>query len=202
VLLAAEGDLLTYRFSHAHPEREKRGQVNKQFLDPRGARGGAGKGMTVAEVPVVLCLPRISPNEEVGWRQFVGMLELWLDALPPGLRYAVQMHNPEYVVAEYLQCLRRRNVGHVLHHDTTRSLLDQVPGVITADTVVVRREARYAGEGEEEWKLGVMATVRWCLERQARLYVSVAEETVLPATLALLDNDLAKLSPFRRLQAA
>jgi hypothetical protein len=162
--------------------------------------------MPVAEVPVVLCLPRISPNEEVGWRQFVGALEVWLDALPPGLRYAVQMNNPAYMVPEYLECLRRRNVGHVLQHETTRSLLDQVPGVITADTVVIRREVRQAGEGEEEWKLGVMATVRWCLERQARLYVSVAEAAVppavLPATLALLDDDLAKLSPFRRLQAA
>ena len=144
--------------------------------------------------------------------QFVDMVAPWLDALPAGYRYVLETGNPEYVVPEYLECLRVRNIGHLLRHNIDRSLLDRIqePEILTAGAVVVRREQEDAGPpvprrrhnrgGDEEWKLGVIATVRRCVELGITLYISVPEEetALMEETVALMDGDLAKLSPFRK----
>jgi hypothetical protein len=213
VVLAVEGDLLVYRFPYSHRDRMKRGQVNPGFLDPGATRVRLAEllapvGDTVDVV--VLRLQRISPNEGMRWERLVELLCPWLDALPPGT--VLESADPSYVVPGYLECLRRRNIGLLMRHDAGGSLLDaaQVPGILTGRAAVIRKGNEDDGQwpayqgGDEEWVLGVLATVRQCVERGVRAYVSVPppDLRLLGETAALMDGDLAKLSPFRRRMAA
>jgi hypothetical protein len=116
------------------------------------------------------------------------------------------------VVPGYLECLRRRNVGHLMRHDAEGSLLEaaQVPGILTGRAAVIRKGNEDDGPwpayqgGDEEWVLGVLTTVRQCVERGVRAYVSVPppDLRLLGETAALMDGDLAKLSPFKQRMAA
>jgi hypothetical protein len=213
VVLAVEGDLLVYRFPYSHRDRVKRGQVNPGFLDPDTTRvrlaellAPIGEAIDV----VVLRLQRISPNEGMRWERLVELLYPWLDALPAGT--VLESANPSYVVPGYLECLRRRNVGHLLRHDAPGSLLEaaQVPGILTGRAAVIRKGNENDGlwpayqGGDEEWALGVLTTVRQCVEREVAIYVSVPppDLRLLGGTAALMDGDLAKLSPFKRRMAA
>lgn len=214
VVLAVEGDLLAYRFPYGHRDRARRGQVNPEFLDP--AATGARLAELLASVGdavevVVLRLRRISPNEGIRWERLADQLCPWLDALPPHHRYVLESAHPSYVVPGYLECLRARNVGHLLRHDADGSLLEvaQVPGILTAGHTVVRTGDDdgpwpVCEGGDEEWELGVLATVRQCVDRGVSVSISVPppDQHLLRETAALMDADLAKLSPFRKRLAA
>jgi hypothetical protein len=215
LLLAVEGDLLTYRFPHRHRERAKRGGRNPAFLDPHETGRRLEEMLALAggaAGAVILRLQRIPPNEGLRWEQLVELLEPWLDRLPPYRRYLLECPGPAFLVPGYLDCLRRRGVGHLLRHDGRGSLLDaaQVPGILTGNTAVIRKGNEEDAVwpdcqgGTEEWMLGVLATVRQCVERRMPVYVSVPppECRLLGETAALMDADLAKLSPFRRRRAA
>jgi len=215
VVLAVDGDVLTYRFPHGDRDGARRGQVNPGFLDP----ASTATRLTALLAPVggavdvvVLRLRPISPNEGMGWQRVVDLLCPWLQALPPPHRYVLESAGPGYVVPGYLECLRRRNVGHLLRHDARQSLLEaaQMPGVFTAEQVVLRKGNDDDGlwpvcqGGDEEWVLGVLATVRQCVDRGLQVSISVPppDTRLLRGTAALMDGDLAKLSPFRRRRAA
>jgi hypothetical protein len=215
VVLAVDGDVLVYRFPHGHHDRARRGQVNPGFLDPvaTGARLAELLAPLGDVVDVVLLrLGRISPNEGIGWGRMVELLCPWLDALPPHRRYVLESADPSYVVPGYLECLRQRNVGHLLRHDARGSLLEtvQVPGILTAGPVLVRKGNDDDGlwptcqGGNEEWVLGVLATVRQCVERGLPVCVSVppSDLQLLKHTAVWMDGDLAKLSPFKKRLAA
>lgn len=65
----------------------------------------------------------------------------FLDALPGGWNYAVEIRNEEYLEPDYFSLLANHNVAHVLNAWTKMpSLAEQVemPGVFTADFTVVR----------------------------------------------------------------
>ncbi len=72
---------------------------------------------------------------------FRAKLDPFLDALPEGFRYAVEIRNPEYLGTSYFDMLARHNVAHVLNAWTRMpELLDQAeqPGVFDADFTVAR----------------------------------------------------------------
>ncbi len=72
---------------------------------------------------------------------FYERLGLFLDALPPGFRYAVEIRNPEYLGEEYFSILRARNTAHLFNAWTRMpELLEQIetPGAFTADFSVAR----------------------------------------------------------------
>jgi uncharacterized protein YecE (DUF72 family) len=81
-------------------------------------------------------------------REFLRRLDPFLDALPPGFRYAVEVRNREYLTAPYLDCLRAHNTAHVLNAWTRMPVLSEqiaIPGIFTADFTVARallREGR------------------------------------------------------------
>jgi hypothetical protein len=214
VILAVEGDLLAYRFSHGHRDRARRGQVNPAFLDPAATTAQlAALLASVGEAAelVVLRLQRISPNEGLRWDRLVDLLCPWLDALPPHRRYVLESAHPSYVVPGYLECLRGRNVGHLLRHGADGSLLEiaQVPGALTAGHTVIRKGGDggvwpACEGGDEEWELGMLTAVRQCVDRGIAAYISVPapDRRLLRETAALMDGDLAKLSPFRKRLAA
>jgi uncharacterized protein YecE (DUF72 family) len=47
--------------------------------------------------------------------EFIDRLEAFLDALPPGFRYAVEVRNREYLAPRYFDALRAHRVAHVFN---------------------------------------------------------------------------------------
>ena len=73
--------------------------------------------------------------------EFYERLGPFLDELPPGFRYAVEIRNPEYLGEEYFSILRARNTAHLFNAWTRMpELLEQIetPGEFTADFSVAR----------------------------------------------------------------
>ena len=72
---------------------------------------------------------------------FRDRLGAFLDEMPPGFRYGVEIRNPEYLGEPYFDALRSRNVAHVFNAWTRMpELLEQIemPGSHTADFTIVR----------------------------------------------------------------
>ncbi|MDG3004246.1 DUF72 domain-containing protein [Paludisphaera mucosa] len=72
---------------------------------------------------------------------FRDRLGAFLDDMPPGFRYGVEIRNPEYLGEPYFETLRARNVAHVFNSWTRMpELIEQIdmPGSRTADFTVVR----------------------------------------------------------------
>ena len=72
---------------------------------------------------------------------FFARLDHFLESLPGGFRYAVEIRNREYLGPAYFALLANHNVAHVLNAWTRMpSLTDQAetPGIYTADFTVVR----------------------------------------------------------------
>lgn len=72
---------------------------------------------------------------------FLESLELFLQALPAGWRYAIEIRNKEYLVLDYFAVLARYNVAHVFNSWTRMPrIADQMTlaNAFTADFAVVR----------------------------------------------------------------
>lgn len=72
---------------------------------------------------------------------FLAAIEPFLEALPGGFRYSIEIRNPEYLRPEYFDLLSRHNVAHVLSAWTRMPELGaqaELPGVFSADFTVVR----------------------------------------------------------------
>lgn len=72
---------------------------------------------------------------------FIEKLERFLQALPAGWRYAIEIRNKEYLVADYFAVLSRYNVAHVFNAWTRMPrIADQITlaDAFTADFTVVR----------------------------------------------------------------
>jgi uncharacterized protein YecE (DUF72 family) len=77
--------------------------------------------------------------ETVG--QFAAKLDEFLDRLPAGWRYAVEIRNADFLAAPYFDCLRAHNVAHVYNAWTRMpEIADQlaIPGSRTSDMLVAR----------------------------------------------------------------
>ena len=77
--------------------------------------------------------------ETVG--QFAAKLDEFLDRLPAGWRYAVEIRNADFLAAPYFDCLRAHNVAHVYNAWTRMpEIADQlaIPGSRTSDMLVTR----------------------------------------------------------------
>jgi uncharacterized protein YecE (DUF72 family) len=72
---------------------------------------------------------------------FYAALDPFLDALPEGFRYAVEIRNADYLTPDYLGLLAEHNVAHVFNAWTRMPALEdqaQLPDAYTADFTVVR----------------------------------------------------------------
>ncbi len=73
--------------------------------------------------------------------EFVDRLSPFLAQLPDGWRYSVEVRNQEFLVPEYFESLRARNVAHVFNAWTRMPELPEqlnIPGSRTADFQVCR----------------------------------------------------------------
>ncbi len=175
-----EDECLIYRFPHAHRSREKRGCLNDRFLNPASllrALDGLPEQMVI-----LLPIPRIHRTEGLSFRAFVEKVDRFLGALPPAWRYALELHNPNYILPEYFECLHHHQVAHVIH--------DAV--VLTADFGVIRN----GGWSE------IVHAVRQAVAEKRSLYVYVGEEAELPPLMEQLNHDLRQLSPIKNTRAA
>lgn len=120
------------------------GGVNPSFLDARRFAEefakplGQYRGQVAALIFEFGAFPR-STFARPG--DFVARLGPFLDALPPGFRYAVEVRNPEFLVPEYFGALADRNVAHVFNAWTRMPELPEQVGLSeahTADFAVAR----------------------------------------------------------------
>ncbi|HEV3164676.1 MAG TPA: DUF72 domain-containing protein [Isosphaeraceae bacterium] len=86
---------------------------------------------------------------------FYERLDSFLAALPPGFRYAVEIRNEEYLLADYFATLARHNVAHVFNAWTRMPTLGEqitIPDAFTADFTVVRALLRHGRTYEQAVK--------------------------------------------------
>lgn len=88
-------------------------------------------------------------------RRFLASLGAFLEQLPRGFRYAVEVRNPEFLVPEYFALLRQQGVAHVLNAWTRMPVLSEqigMEGAVTADFTVVRALLRQGRTYQEAVK--------------------------------------------------
>jgi hypothetical protein len=170
--LLLDDEQMVYRFPYGHPEREKRGEVNPHFLDPRRIAGTCVPALQALEPSaciVTLKIGSVGHAEALDFGGFLRALLCCLDALPPSYRYAVENGTPRFILPEYLSCLRQRNVIHV---PGPGSLLEAagMPGAFDSPACVLRTACLATEEEGEEWA-GFRETVRLCLREEKTLYI-------------------------------
>jgi hypothetical protein len=212
-------DAMIFRFPHSHPEAAKRGMINDRFLDAGLMQEQLFQVVQLIEPhvrAVLLQISRIYPTENFSFEAFLDRLDRCLTALPPVYRYAVEIHNPEFLLPDYFACLHTHNVAHVLHQCVTNrdrpSLVDQsqTPDILTTDFAVLRVLAECdtmpafppgaLGETDHEVRLGVLQIVRRCLDERRTLYLYLSDSAPrsIAAIMDMLNPDLAKLSPLKK----
>lgn len=200
-------DMLTYRFSHRHPDATRRGRLNEEFLCPAGLEGKVVSEQTPSDRVIVFPVSHVYPTEGLTLQKFLCRLEPFLSALPPGHRYALGVQNREYLLPAYFDCLRQYSVAHAFcTGQTMPCLLDQaqLPYALTGDVAVVLTEPCL----DVEWQLGMMEIVRRCVDAKKELSVcleSGREGQTIPSLAVLMERmsgDLARLSPIRATKAA
>lgn len=162
---------------------------------------------------LVFELPPVRRSELMAPRDFALRLGAFLDALPSGLPYAVELRNRELFTPRYLDVLRERGVGHVLNYwermPDVGAQLD-VPGVLTAEAVVTRllippgqryaeRKAALAPfdrivEPQEKMRADVERLVQACAElgRVLLVIVNNKAEGSSPLTVRALAERIAR----------
>ncbi len=204
IVVGMSCDVMWYRYPHRHHSVMQRGERNQDFLNPAVLRDHFLPMVRTIRrrlSAVLLPVAQISATEEVSAWKFVERLHACLAGLPGEYRYAVELMNPEYLIPEYFDCLRTHAAAHVLNNRMpAMGVLEQIqlPHVVTSDRVLARIEADTA----PETLLGVIETVRRCVDEKKELYLYVYDGDnileYLGRLMDLLDPSLARLSPFRR----
>ncbi|MGB6648766.1 MAG: DUF72 domain-containing protein, partial [Bacteroidota bacterium] len=200
---------LMYKFPHGHPDPVKRGERNGSFLDagfleervfPAVHRLGSNIGLLVLRLAPIYSTENVSPG------MFLRQLDRFLGALPRDCRYAVEPGNTDYVLPEYLACLRHHGVAHVLRQRTgALPIIDQIqtPSLLTADRCLLRASPA-RNIREDDLPLGVVGAIRRALEMQSAIYIYVDDHSSfhapygLVSLMTLLNPELARLSPIKR----
>jgi hypothetical protein len=203
-------DVLTYRFSHRHPDGMKRGKLNGAFLDPSALQRRIFPDRTVSgqwNRVVVFPVAHIYRTEGLSLHGFLNKFVPFLSEIPSERRCAFGVYNSEYLLPAYFDSLREHSVSHVFcTGGTMPGLLDQVslPYALTADIAVVLSGPSL----DVEWQLGMMEIVRRCVDAKKELYVfldaAMNHQGILPLAVLMerMSGDLAKLSPIRATKAA
>ena len=202
LVVAMSCDVMWYRYPHRHQDVVKRGERNPEFMDAAVLRNRFLPIVRAARPDVQVMLLPVAPiyaTEHVSITAFLDLLNRCLETLPADYRYAVEISNPRYLLPEYFDCLCKRHVTHVLNNcPPSAGLLEQIqlPHVLTTDVVVARVDAI-----DPETQLGIIETVRRCLDEKKTMYLYLHDDGDVLVSLAglmdLLNPDLATLSPLR-----
>ena len=85
---------------------------------------------------------RFYPTDYEHGRDFVADLDRFLDAIPKGWPYAVELRNKHWLQPEYLNCLTKHGVAHVFNNwEAMPPVIEQldIPGTRTAETLTAAR---------------------------------------------------------------
>jgi len=136
---------ITVKMFPSHPRYGRQGGLlNPSYLDPglfqeAFLRPLAPYGEQIAVLILEFgTFPKKTYSQA---REFVEDLDRFLSQIPPEFRYSVEIRNPEYLAAEYFQCLRSHGVAHVFNAWTRAPELGvqlRVPEAFTADFSVCR----------------------------------------------------------------
>ncbi|MDR3621120.1 MAG: DUF72 domain-containing protein [Paludisphaera borealis] len=142
---------------------------------------------------------------------FYERLGPFLDELPPGFRYSVEVRNPEYLGADYFSLLRAHNTAHLFNAWTRMpEPLEQIdmPGAFTADFSVARallKHGRPYAQAVERFSpyrsvqepnpavrkaLRIIAERSWRASQPAFLFVNNRIEGYAPGTIEAVVDDL------------
>lgn len=197
---------LTYRFSHGHPDRSRRGLRNERFCDPRALVWPAYPEPDGGATTLLFTVPPIFPTEGVRVPFFLAHLGLFLESLPADVPAALEVRNSNLLVPAYFDLLRTCGVSPVLVHDPPGAhLADQLatPGVLTGECTVVR----LTPAADPDLGAALRIVVRRCVEEGRPLRVLLGGEAdralrFLRVLMERLDGELARRSPLRRRAAA
>jgi uncharacterized protein YecE (DUF72 family) len=87
---------------------------------------------------------------------FIDQLDRFLDALPAGFRYSVEVRNREFLCPRYFEALRAHNIAHVFNSWTRMPPISEqaaIPGAFTTDFTVVRALLRPGRAYEDAVKI-------------------------------------------------
>jgi uncharacterized protein YecE (DUF72 family) len=135
------------------------GDTNPHFLDAEAfdrffARRLAPYGERVG--PLIFEFGTFNKSTFPTPADFMARLDPFLESLPGGFRYAVEIRNPEYLSLEYFDLLATRKVAHVFNAWTRMPGLDeqaQVAEAFTADFTVARALLRRGRSYEQAVRL-------------------------------------------------
>jgi uncharacterized protein YecE (DUF72 family) len=131
------------------------GQKNESFLNADALRA-------LFLEPLEPYAARVSPLIfEFGSRStppipFIDQLDRFLDALPEGFRYSVEVRNREFLAPRYFDSLRAHNVAHVFNSWTRMPPISEqaaIPGAFTADFTAARALLRPGRAYEDAVKM-------------------------------------------------
>lgn len=191
------------------------GKVNEGFLDPRLFKELFARPLWPYRERVAVLMfefGTIAKSIFARPEDFFDRLGSFLDALPPGFRYAVEIRNPEYLGDEYFSVLHARNTAHLFNSWTRMpELLEQIdmPGAFTADFSVARALLKHGVPYEKAVEafspyrtlqapnpavreaLRVIAERSWKAARPAFVFVNNRLEGYAPGTIEAVADSLA-----------
>jgi len=132
------------------------------------------------------------PSSGITYERFVELLDDFLDRLPKGYDYAVEIRNTDFLTEEYLKMLQSHGVAHVLNNWTRMPpIIEQIKigGVLTTkfsvSRALLRRGRTYEQavrmfqpykeirEENPELRMGVAEAVHRCIAEGRSLYAYV-----------------------------
>ena len=131
IALKAPEEVTCERFPKHARYGPRAGSKNETFLDENALKA-------LFLEPLAMYRARLGPIIfEFGARtvepvEFIDRLETFLDALPPGFRYAVEVRNREYLAPRYFEVLRAHQTAHVLNSWTRMPALGEQLSIVSA----------------------------------------------------------------------
>ena len=180
-----------------NPDFLNRDLFVEAFLGPV-RRLGSRQGVIIFEFSTFF------PSSGLDRERFMERIERFLEELPAGNSYAVEIRNSEFLTADYLAMLARHGVAHVLNSWTRMPpVVEQlnVAGIFTAKFSAVRallrpgrtyqqavemfQPYREIREENPELRIGLVEAVRRCIAdgRQLYAYVNNRAEGNSPKTI-------------------
>jgi len=134
-------------------------------------------------------------------RDFVKALDPFLDALPPGWRYAVEIRNAEFLEPAYFDCLRAHDVTHVYNAWTRMPEMAEQMAIEQSQTsellvarALLRRGRSYEEAVQKFSPYDRVRDVNEAVRRSLREVIHIAEVDGRPAFI-FINNRLEGNSP-------
>ena len=218
MLVKAPEMFLVRRYPDLPRYGQRAGKLNPFFLDVEQALAQfvepAQRGLGLNLGPVLFQFPPQNPAELGGARSFARQLRAFLEALPGGLDYAVELRNKELLDRPYIEALNALGVSHCLNvHPTMEAPWNQARrfGKPVKRMTVIRwmmgriadyakARARYAPfdrilDPAPETLRGLVTTCRAALRAGHKVFVIVNNkaEGSAPLTVARLAQQLGQV---------